>query len=171
MSAPLINWDLMMPQEVRQLPSEKLLILVEGQNPILADRLRFFATKPFREIEAFARSHVPSVPASEFLPPQPVPATTQAYANAGEAGEVSSRQRRSALPAGSSTGNGNSEVLAHSAQTLQAIEARYDSAARRLKTLAIRSRALQIRRGGRDWSAIFDETVPDAAWEIGVETA
>jgi len=69
-------------------PSEKLLILVEGQNPILADKLRFFATKPFREIEAFARSHVPSVPASEFLPPQPVPATTQAYANAGEAGEV-----------------------------------------------------------------------------------
>ncbi|RWX57992.1 type IV secretory system conjugative DNA transfer family protein, partial [Mesorhizobium sp. M2A.F.Ca.ET.039.01.1.1] len=58
--------DLMMPQEIRQLPPEKMLVLVEGQSPILADKLRFFATKPFREREAFSRNHVPSVPAMEF---------------------------------------------------------------------------------------------------------
>lgn len=63
------------------------------------------------------------------------------------------------------------EVLARGVQTVQAIEARYDLAARKLNTLAVRSRALQIRRGGREWSAIFDEIVPDAGQELGLETA
>ncbi|UCI22856.1 type IV secretory system conjugative DNA transfer family protein (plasmid) [Mesorhizobium sp. B2-1-8] len=162
--------DLLMPQEIRQLPSDKMLVLVEGQNPILADKLRFFATKPFRELEAFSRSHVPSVPAMEFLPRRAVPATTETYENSGETGEVSSGQRHSAVPADTSKGNGNSEGLVRGVQTVEAIEAQFDSAARRLKTLAIRSRALQIRKGGRDWSAIFDETVPDAGPELGLET-
>lgn len=163
--------DLLMPQEVRQLSSDKMLVLVEGQNPILADKLRFFTTEPFRELETFARSHIPFVPASEFLPPQPVPATTQIYAKTDGADEGSSPERHSALCARPSTGTGNGEALARGAQTVQAIEARFDAAARRLKTLAIRSRAPRSRRAGRDWSAIFEETVPDADPELGLETA
>ncbi len=163
--------DLLMPQEVRQLSSDKMLVLVEGQNPILADKLRFFATSPFREIEAFGRSHVPSVPAMEFLPPRAVPATTDTYGVSDGIADVPSGQRSSTSLAGISTGSGNSETLARGMPSAQALEARFDSATRRLKTLTIKSGTVGIRRGGRDWSAIFDETVPDAVPEFGMETA
>lgn len=75
--------DLMMPQEVRQMPVDKMIIMVEGQGPILADKLRFFATAPFNRMEAFSKAHVPDIPAIEFLPHAPVPATTEAYARVG----------------------------------------------------------------------------------------
>jgi type IV secretion system protein VirD4 len=47
--------DLMMPQEVRQMPGDKMVIMAEGQGPIFADKLRFFRTAPFSEIERFYR--------------------------------------------------------------------------------------------------------------------
>ena len=72
--------DLMMPQEVRQMPADKMIILAEGQNPIFADKLRFFRTAPFRAMEGFSRANVPDVPATEFLPQRPVPALTSADA-------------------------------------------------------------------------------------------
>jgi type IV secretion system protein VirD4 len=79
--------DLMMPQEVRQMPADKMIIMAEGQGPILADKLRSFATAPFARLEAFSRAHVPDVPAIEFLPHAPAPATTEAYARAGAENE------------------------------------------------------------------------------------
>jgi type IV secretion system protein VirD4 len=68
--------DLMMPQEVRQMPADKMIILAEGQNPIFADKLRFFRTAPFRAMEGFSRANLPDVPATEFLPQRPMPALT-----------------------------------------------------------------------------------------------
>ncbi|WP_353646777.1 type IV secretory system conjugative DNA transfer family protein [Mesorhizobium sp. WSM2239] len=72
--------DLMMPQEVRQMPAEKMVILAEGQNPIFADKLRFFRTAPFQAMAWFSRANMPEVPATEFMPQQPVPATVMDYA-------------------------------------------------------------------------------------------
>lgn len=69
--------DLMMPQEVRQMPGNKMIILAEGQNAILADKLRFFRTAAFKAMEQFSRTNVPDVPAMEFLPQRPVPVIGQ----------------------------------------------------------------------------------------------
>lgn len=72
--------DLMMPQEIRQMSDHKMIILAEGQSPVLADKLRFFSTPPFKAMARFSREHVPHVPATEFMPQRPVPATTPGYA-------------------------------------------------------------------------------------------
>lgn len=76
--------DLMMPQEVRQMPENKMILLVEGQRPIYGDKLRFFNTQPFKSAEAYSQSHVPDVPMIEYLPNRPVPALTDEYANGGQ---------------------------------------------------------------------------------------
>lgn len=73
--------DLMMPQEVRQMPTDKMVILAEGQNPIFADKLRFFRTAPFKAMEGFSQANAPDVPATEFLPQRPVPAVAPGYAS------------------------------------------------------------------------------------------
>ncbi|UCI10716.1 type IV secretory system conjugative DNA transfer family protein [Mesorhizobium sp. B1-1-8] len=151
--------DLMMPQEVRQLPADKMIILVEGQRPVFGDKLRFFATAPFAAMEAFSRANVPHVPATEFLPRLPIPAISEANARVG-ASEISvvaqlaqdrSRPLASAeplLPADPSAG------------ARLAIEARFASAARRLKTLTTKA-AQTTAAAKRDWATIFDEIVPD----------
>ena len=71
--------DLMMPQEVRQMPAEKMVILAEGQNPIFADKLRFFRTAPFKAMEEFSQANVPDVPTTEFLPQRSVPAVASGF--------------------------------------------------------------------------------------------
>ncbi len=63
--------DLMMAQEVRQMPESKMILLVEGQRPIYGDKLRFFNTQPFKSAEAYSQSHVPDVPTIEYLPISP----------------------------------------------------------------------------------------------------
>ncbi|RWI62652.1 type IV secretory system conjugative DNA transfer family protein, partial [Mesorhizobium sp.] len=77
--------DLMMPQEIRQMPERKMILLVEGQRPIFGEKLRFFETQPFKSAEAFSQAHTPEVPQIEYLPVKPVPATTPEYARAGQA--------------------------------------------------------------------------------------
>lgn len=180
--------DLMMPQEVRQMPADKMIILAEGQNPIFADRLRFFRTAPFKSMEWFSRANPPEVPATEFLPQRPVPATTPGYA---EGDKESSQQPDKALerldPAKSfggkpsavtgtplvdtqsrSSAPGNNEKSPRKEMpghaSLEAIEARFVPATRKLKAL-LQARAPSsddVDRAG-DWSRIFDETVPDDA--------
>lgn len=71
--------DLMMPQEVRQLSEKQMILLVEGQRPILCNKLQFFDTKPFQQASEFASSHLPEVPIVDLLPYKPVPATTSEY--------------------------------------------------------------------------------------------
>ncbi|NRQ18893.1 type IV secretory system conjugative DNA transfer family protein [Ensifer sesbaniae] len=76
--------DLMMPQEVRQMPENKMILLVEGQRPIFGEKLRFFKTQPFKSAEAFSQANIPQVPEVEYLPAKAVPATTSEYANGGD---------------------------------------------------------------------------------------
>jgi type IV secretion system protein VirD4 len=71
--------ELMMPQEVRQMPEEKMVLLVEGQRPVFGNKLRFFKTQPFKAAEAYSQAHRPEVPTVDYLPVLPVPATTNAY--------------------------------------------------------------------------------------------
>ena len=80
--------DLMMSQEVRQMPENRMILLVEGQRPIFAEKLRFFNTQPFKAAEAYAQAHIPSVPDIEYLLSKPVPATTAEYENAGNTAPV-----------------------------------------------------------------------------------
>jgi type IV secretion system protein VirD4 len=71
--------DLMMPQEIRRMPADKMIILPEGQEPILADKFRFFAAAQFAEPEAFSRTNVPVIPALELLQSGPIPAMMPGY--------------------------------------------------------------------------------------------
>jgi type IV secretion system protein VirD4 len=71
--------DLMMPQEVRQMPENRMVLLIEGQRPIFGEKLRFFTTQPFKAAETFSQANAPAVPVVEFLPSMPVPAMTPQY--------------------------------------------------------------------------------------------
>ena len=178
--------DLMMPQEVRQMPGDKMIILAEGQGPIFADKLRFFQTMPFREMERFSQTHLPDVPATEFLPQRPVPATTQAYAgdeanspttvelkaepkervksSAEKQSEASNTptirpQKPSPIPVAKNASP--QEDDARSAAPA-ALDAEFVKAAQRLKTLAKAApKDGSQRNKSRNWGRIFDETIPD----------
>lgn len=76
--------DLMMPQEVRQMPENNMILLIEGQRPIFGEKLRFFQTQPFKSAEAFSQTNIPQVPEVDYLSPKPVPATTLEYAKGGD---------------------------------------------------------------------------------------
>jgi len=160
--------DLMMPQEIRQLPPEKMLVICEGQNPILADKLRFYAVKRFRDPELFSRTHIPFVPAMEFLPSTPVPATTATYQNAGADRTTATRQQPAAQ-ADPFPANRPPETPVHDVQAVEAVEARFTMAARRLKDLMV-SRP-KAGSDTKNWSKIFDEAVPDAWSELESEDA
>ncbi len=90
--------DLMMPQEVRQMPENKMILLIEGQRPIFGEKLRFFQTQPFKSAEAFSQANIPQVPEVDYLAPKPVPATTPEYAKGGRS------FRRNSLAGASETG-------------------------------------------------------------------
>jgi len=76
--------DLMMPQEVRQMREDRMVLLVEGQIPIFGEKLRFFQTRPFKSAEAYSQANIPDVPQVEYFSPRPVPATTAQYASQGD---------------------------------------------------------------------------------------
>ena len=76
--------DLMMPQEVRQMREDRMVLLVEGQIPIFGEKLRFFQTRPFKSAEAYSQANIPDVPQVEYFSQRPVPATTAQYASQGD---------------------------------------------------------------------------------------
>ncbi|MGE3365692.1 MAG: type IV secretory system conjugative DNA transfer family protein [Rhizobiaceae bacterium] len=177
--------DLMMPQEVRQMPGDKMVILAEGQGPIFADKLRFFRTAPFREMEKFSQAHLPDVPTTEFLPPRPVPATTSAYvaehkdaskpeqvkAGPENVARPSARRRSSAsnVPAGEVEGQASAPAVRRASARGRAngaepssLDADFVKAARRLKSLATAPvKAGKPRDKSGNWGRIFDATIPD----------
>jgi type IV secretion system protein VirD4 len=176
--------DLMMPQEVRQMPGDKMVILAEGQGPIFADKLRFFRTAPFSEMERFSQVHVPDVPATEFLPPRPVPATTDAYVgehiDAAKPEELPVGPKKAAkLPgrgslassvaAGELDGQASVPTVRPASvrrrsgsATPSSLDADFVKAARRLKSLATGAAKPGKPRGqSGNWGRIFDATVPD----------
>lgn len=76
--------DLMMPQEIRQMPADRMVLLVEGQRPIHAEKLRFYETQPFKSAVIWSKEHVPEIQSVSYMPSLPVPATTERYAEAGD---------------------------------------------------------------------------------------
>jgi type IV secretion system protein VirD4 len=64
----------MMPQEIRQMPSERMILLIEGQPAIYAGKLRFHEIAAFKTAAEFSLAHPPPVPEVDFVVPRPVPA-------------------------------------------------------------------------------------------------
>jgi type IV secretion system protein VirD4 len=204
--------DLMMPQEVRQMPAEKMIIMAEGQGPVFADKLRFFRTAPFRDMERFSQANLPDVPTTEFLPQRAVPALTlgrdemvkpvglsgpklsrvdrDPVADALEEQDGVIRARRKDgvpeprahfIPRGgaaptavrrlSPKKSGEGDLGEQLPLFKQAVDTRFESAARRLKKLVSGDGGtLQGSRLSGDWSAIFDETAADDALELELDT-
>jgi type IV secretion system protein VirD4 len=170
--------DLMMPQEVRQMPADKMVILAEGQNPIFADKLRFFRTVPFCEMEKFSQVNVPYVPAIEFLPQRPAPATTLEYARddtdgiepVGQMGEAEEKAKlacrelsnvRLRQPCASSAKRAAPQGSSSVRTTAERLDARFAKAARRLQTLTKMPAKPGRERKASNWARVFEETVPD----------
>jgi type IV secretion system protein VirD4 len=178
--------DLMMPQEVRQMPASKMVILAEGQNPVFADKLRFFRTAPFKTMEWFSRANPLHVPAIEFLPQRPVPATVGSYAGQDadalkSEGQGAPPEEKAKRPARKSPaapkpeavgGRGQRTVVATATTPPRAgasarpargaLDARFAKAARKLKSLAKAPARSGSQRGKTgSWARVFDETVPD----------
>lgn len=166
------------------MPRDKMVILAEGQGPIFADKLRFFRTAPFSEMERFSQAHVPDVPANEFLPSRPVPATADAYVgehiDAAKPEELPVGTKKAAkLPgrrslaanvaAGELEGQasvptvGRASVRRRSGgATPCSLDADFVKAARRLKSLATGAvKPGKPRDKSGNWGRIFDATVPD----------
>lgn len=167
------------------MPTDKIIILAEGQGPIFADRLRFFRIAPFKAMERFSQANLPDVPAMEFLPQRPVPATTPGYVGdhteASRPEELEPEQekvaklpsRKPAVTPKAPAGGHEKQTpkpavrraaarIRSSSTTLSSLDADFAKAARRLRALA---KAPPGPGSQRDktvtWARIFDETVPD----------
>ena len=75
--------DLMMPQEVRKMGGDNLVLLVEGQSPIFGEKLKFHEAQPFKAAVEYSEANVPAVPETILFEPLAAPALTEAYASAG----------------------------------------------------------------------------------------
>ena len=72
--------DLMMPQEVRQRPEDRAILLVEGQRPIFASKVRYYGIEPFRSAARRSQDTKVEIPEVDFLVLPAVPATVEDYA-------------------------------------------------------------------------------------------
>ena len=77
--------DLMMPQEIRQLDQERMIMLVEGQRPILSSKVRYHKLKALSDAANFSEGHIPEVSNVDLLPFMPVPATKTNYPASSDA--------------------------------------------------------------------------------------
>lgn len=166
------------------MPGDKMIILAEGQGPIFADKLRFFRTMPFREMERFSQAHLPDVPATEYLPRRSVPATRAAYAGDEPNDATAEEQKPEPKKKAKSSTERQLETLhlpasqpekqsplpdvvspqAHRARSAapDALNASFVKAARRLKSLAkVAPKHGSQRNEAKSWGRIFDETIPD----------
>ncbi len=89
--------DLMMPQEVRQMPEDRMILLVEGQRPIFGGKLRYHAVQPYKAAAAYAEQQLPGVPDLEFEATLPVPALAREYDPAAD-GPVEERPAEKSTP-------------------------------------------------------------------------
>ncbi|MGR9202154.1 type IV secretory system conjugative DNA transfer family protein [Rhizobium leguminosarum] len=71
--------DLMMPQEVRQMPEDRMLLLVEGQRAIFGQKLRFHELAAFRSAAQYAAENQPTVPDADLVSQLQVPAVAENY--------------------------------------------------------------------------------------------
>ena len=130
--------DLMMSQEVRQMDKDRMVLLVEGQPPILGRRLKFYRRPLLRRAERHARGHVPLPPPLVLTPDAPGtkgPATRQAA-------------QRSDRPDG--------------AGARAALQTRLETAAQELGQAVASARecATQPSAANDPWSAVLEEVLP-----------
>jgi type IV secretion system protein VirD4 len=59
--------DLMMPQEVRQMAEDRMLLLVEGQRAIFGQKLRFHEVAEFKTAARYAADNKPTVPDADLV--------------------------------------------------------------------------------------------------------
>ncbi|SDN95495.1 type IV secretory system conjugative DNA transfer family protein [Ensifer sp. YR511] len=71
--------DLLMPQEVRQMPEDRMVLMVEGQRPIFGRKLRFHEMEPFQSAVRYSLEHVPEVPEVDYVVARTVPALAPGY--------------------------------------------------------------------------------------------
>ncbi|PZM15720.1 type IV secretory system conjugative DNA transfer family protein [Rhizobium tubonense] len=71
--------DLMMPQEVRQMPEDRIILLVEGQRPIFGKRLRYHQVAHLNQAARASRENQPVVPDADFVTLLRVPALDESY--------------------------------------------------------------------------------------------
>jgi len=163
--------DLMMPQEVRQMPEDRAILLVEGQKPIFLRKLRYHAVEPFKSAAAQRLQTQVEIPHVE-LPDVPVLLVTQAQLE----DEAADREHElpspiwEAAPAPSATTrslNDERHVLPHGAIEVSAdpaAEARLSETAFRLET-AVAKALLDTALTTAQRASIHDVvriTVPDA---------
>jgi type IV secretion system protein VirD4 len=69
--------DLMMPQEIRQMPEKNAILLVEGQRPIQTKKIRYYKVEPFKTAAAAPYRNVVEIPEVELTAMPMVPAVLQ----------------------------------------------------------------------------------------------
>ena len=171
--------DLMMPQEVRQMPGDKMVILAEGQGPVFADKLRFFRTAPFREMERFSQAHLPDVPATEFLPQARTGNNSCLCWRGHEYPKLSPwcPHRQGSVPVENFPVGPNPLMLATGAKQERSRRPRHSCEQAAAKATSVHSMLVsqsrpetegsyqgagQVRnqRKARSWARVFDETIP-----------
>lgn len=63
--------DLMMPQEVRQMPAGKMILLPQGEAPIYSDKIRYFEIKAFNLAVDYSQKNQPILDALDYYIPLP----------------------------------------------------------------------------------------------------
>ncbi len=181
--------DLMMPQEVRQMPEDRMLLLVEGQRAIFGQKLRFHELAAFKSAAQFASENQPAIPEADFVTLLQVPAVGEEYggvstpaapdvglaANEATGGEMPTLVAK-ALPLvsirklGNNSNFGFTEGADDTTKEAEMIEARLRPTAERLRA-SIDTKLTQSNgvssRTRLSIAEILKQTVPDPA-EVGL---
>lgn len=80
--------DLMMPQEVRQMPENRMILLVEGQRAIFGNKLRYHEIGTFKQATRLSAEHPPAVPDADFIHLLPVAALISGYDRTAYTGQT-----------------------------------------------------------------------------------
>ncbi|MDP8250929.1 type IV secretory system conjugative DNA transfer family protein [Pseudochrobactrum saccharolyticum] len=61
--------DLMMPQEVRQMPADRMILLPQGEAPIFGQKIQYFKVAEFNKAVEYSQSHMPVISALDYYVP------------------------------------------------------------------------------------------------------
>ena len=164
--------DLLMPQEIRQLPEDKFVLLVEGQRPILATKLRYYMSEPYKSAVQSAGAIKVEIPEVDFAPVLSVPALAVAYSS-----DLASNIEVERIPAADGFAMAANKVeqkktvargirkktaVGQSIEKVTDVPARLKSSARRLKAATSAAISPKMSPGQRkSILAILSDTIPD----------
>jgi type IV secretion system protein VirD4 len=166
--------DLLMPQEIRQLPKDKFVLLVEGQRPILGTKLRYYLSEPYKSAAQNAGITKVDIPEVDFAPILSVPALMQGYSFDPTFGVAAESVVTADSPAtAANEGNQQNTVAKNDWKKTKVVRstvqvndhsARLTSSARRLKSAVSTSIATSPEMSPRQRKSILNiltETIPD----------